>query len=76
MNTGTYIYQDGKIVKISEDIPCLKYKIYGFKPYIDYTLDEDPIYIRSETYLRKELKKRGLRLKEPGEKDIRKRRKK
>jgi len=61
-NTGTYVHRNGKLVKISDEIPKLGFvsTFYIGEPYWDTNIDDKPIYIDSRKKLYRELKQRGL----------------
>lgn len=68
--TGTYAVRDGKVVKISDEIP----RTAGIatsdycqvkKPYWEHNLGPEPIYIESRKQLRNLLKQEGCIMKTP-----------
>lgn len=68
--TGTYKFIDGRVVKVSDELP----RTAGIatsdycqvkEPYWEHNLGPDPIYISSRSQLRNELKKQGCIMKTP-----------
>jgi len=62
-NTGKYRYdrEMGKVVKISDDIPKVRFFVYGFEEKSYHNLGDVPIYCDTKRKLRYEMDKRGLR---------------
>ncbi len=76
--SGRYIFskEENKVIKISDSIPHIPTGVYGFQPDVYEEFGDEKKYIGSRAQLRSEMKKEGLRLKEPGEKDQRVKRRK
>ena len=70
-NTGSYKMIDGKLVKVSDEIPrtiglATSDKVVGFKkPYWDPNMGDDPVWIKSKSHKAKLLTEKGLMDKTP-----------